>query len=83
MAYFSMAEGDEPVIGSPSYASTYGDGYEFMFSSAKNLALFEVRVYIGRANRGEGDLFSVPPGRQSVGGFSLLLLLLLLCEARA
>lgn len=41
VAYFTLAEGDEPVLGSPSYVSTFA-GYSFQFSSAKNLALFEV-----------------------------------------
>ena len=44
VAYFSLAEGDDPVIGSTSYVSTFGS-YSFQFSSATNLALFEVRAF--------------------------------------
>lgn len=51
VAYFSLAEGDEPVIGSAEHASIYG-AFEFKFSSARNKALFEV-WYIGLANRFE------------------------------
>ena len=41
VAYFSLGEGDEPVLGSSDHVAAYGD-YRFKFSSAKNRALFEV-----------------------------------------
>eukprot|EP00752_Nemacystus_decipiens_P017527 g15708.t1 len=40
VAYFSLAHGDEPVLGSTTHVSTFGS-YSFLFSSANNLALFE------------------------------------------
>lgn len=43
VSFFSLAAGDEPVIGSTRYSSSYG-GYEYVFSSALNKALFEVCV---------------------------------------
>lgn len=41
VAFFSLHEDDDAVIGSPEYASMY-EGYRFMFSSAENKELFEV-----------------------------------------
>lgn len=63
VAYFSLAEGDEPLLGSPKYVSTYGD-YNFQFSSARNLALFEVCLntgprWMGHENRERRGLYQV------------------------
>lgn len=72
VAYFTLAEGDEPVLGSPSYVSTFA-GYSFQFSSATNLALFEVdhhapAVYMCAA----GDTQAVNiEGREEEGGGGL------------
>ncbi len=44
VAYFSLEEGADAVVGSEDYSTTYGDHgneYTFYFSSSENLALFE------------------------------------------
>lgn len=58
VAYFSLAEGDEPVLGSSRHVSTYGN-FTFQFSSERNKALFEARTVptrvggLGHENREE------------------------------
>ena len=49
MAYFSLEDGADAVLGSSDYASTYGkkgDEYTFYFSTAENKALFDVSSLI-------------------------------------
>lgn len=55
VAYFSLAEGDEPVLGSPEHVAAYGD-FQFKFSSAKNKALFKVDRPCERIEGREGAL---------------------------
>ena len=43
MAYWTLPDGAEPVMGTSNLMAEYGD-YRFYFSSIVNLRAFEVRI---------------------------------------